>query len=270
MHKKQTFRIPSNIMWHLATRCEVGQKCFRSTFKETYGASARTVRRNLHVLRGLGWIRRYTRNNKEAGKDPVIWQITFPGLIVVLPGIRNEDIVKIAKKHQDKWLVFDVWDYLSSNSQIMENILSYIHHFPLTGLNLLTENPKALRNINKKIDLTVKNVSEKHNEGLLRSSEVNDYLWVELDKIEGWSLTRGMSYRNATIKALGLDQVFLHRNWIKEFEGLQIARMIKFYLGNARLRKFIEKELERWENEGASMIQFKDWFSQVTAPFSQG
>jgi hypothetical protein len=204
--------------------------------------------RGLKTLKNLGLAHPVSvEPSMKGGKDKIIWEITFRGLLEVFGEmLLKEEVKSIARIHKEKWIIFQEWEYFHEFPEIQECIIVFILYFSSVQSTILRQ-PFV------KIKFHAKRMGEFHEK------------WPELF---GSTIahTEETLKTKATRIALGLDLVFNQRiwaDWIINDKEHEIYKLWILCLKNKRLKEFIDLQFEVEEQKDRTMLEYKRLFNQL-------
>jgi len=92
------------------------------------GCSYRTVLREVGNMRAAGYVDHDVGLIRKRGKPRFVLHPTFFGVLEVLVKFEkdSETLSKIAERHRDIWVLFEEWDYIAANKDLLDLTLSAI------------------------------------------------------------------------------------------------------------------------------------------------
>lgn len=217
----------------------------------------RTVIRLFQTLNitGLAEIsKKKRRKGISRGKPMNYWKATFEGLMLAL-FFHGENISftknfdHIAKVHNNSWLIFQEWDYLSSNETVKNYLLDkFIQKatFSISNISYASNEDTGLYIASIGLDrvtLIYKGFNS-YFKGIRKSSFLDIYkrdFWKDI-----LSNINDNVRREVTYDVMGLDDYLIGR--INE-------DCISYYMKNSTLKKYILDQYEREEKQNKLRLQ---------------
>jgi len=112
------------IMKHLVLRGQAVQL----ELPRIVGCSYRTVLREVGNMRAAGYVDHDVGLIRKRGKPRFVLHPTFFGVLEIIMGFEKdlETMAEIAEKYTGIWVVFEEWDYIATNKDLLDLTLSAI------------------------------------------------------------------------------------------------------------------------------------------------